>query len=107
MTRIAFNKSDLIDDSQRMVLHGLAPDAVFVSARTGEGLDELARRVDAALPVPDREVRAIVPYDRGELVAELHERNRVLETDYVEAGTKVRAFVTAEMASKLEPYLVD
>src|SRR5690606_27648173 len=75
---IAFNKCDLIDDAQRLVLHGLAPDAVFVSARTGEGLEELATRIAAALPVPDREVTVTVPYDRGELVAELHERNRVL-----------------------------
>ncbi|WP_449278697.1 GTPase HflX [Leucobacter sp. GX24907] len=102
---VAFNKSDLIDDSQRIVLHGLAPDAVFVSARTGEGLEELRTRIDAALPIPDREVDVIVPYDRGELVAELHERNRVLETEYVEQGTRVRALVTAEMIAKLEPFI--
>ena len=102
---VVFNKADLIDDSQRLVLHGLAPDAVFVSARTGEGIDELKRRVDAAIPVPDREVTVVVPYDHGEIVAELHERNRVMSTDYVESGTRVRAFVTDEMFSKLEPYL--
>ncbi|MFD5599671.1 GTPase HflX [Leucobacter sp. NPDC058333] len=102
---VAFNKADLIDDSQRLVLHGLVPDAVFVSARTGEGMDELKRRIDAALPVPDREITVVVPYDRGELVAELHERNRVLETEYVETGTRVRAYVTSEMLAKLEPYL--
>ncbi|MFV0434233.1 MAG: GTPase HflX [Leucobacter sp.] len=103
---VAFNKADLLDDSQRLVLHGLVPDAVFVSARTGESVEELRARIDAALPVPDREVTAVVPYDRGGLVAEMHERNRVLETEYVEEGTHVRAYVTAEMLSKLEPYLV-
>ncbi|MFA5605645.1 MAG: GTPase HflX [Leucobacter sp.] len=103
---VAFNKSDLIDESQRLVLHGLVPDAVFVSARTGEGIEELQRRVDAALPVPDREVTVVVPYDRGELVAEMHERNRVLDTEYLEGGTRVRAYVTAEMYAKVEPFLV-
>lgn len=103
---VVFNKSDLIDESQRILLHGLAPNAVFVSARTGEGIEELKHRVDAALPVPDREVTVVVPYDRGELVAELHERNRVLSTEYIEQGTRVHAFVTAEMLSKLEKYLV-
>ncbi|RGE23717.1 GTPase HflX [Leucobacter sp. wl10] len=102
---VAFNKSDLLDDSQRLVLHGLVPGAVFVSARTGEGVEELRRRIDAALPVPDREVTAVIPYDRGELVSEMHERNRVLSTEYVEAGTRVRAYVTAEMLAKLEPYV--
>lgn len=102
---VAFNKSDLIDDTQRMVLHGLAPDAVFVSARTGEGLEELQRALAAALPIPDREVTVTVPYDRGELVAELHEKNRVLETEYVEDGTRVHAFVGGETYAKLQPYL--
>ena len=102
---VAFNKSDLIDESQRMVLHGLVPDSVFVSARTGEGIDELRARIDAALPVPDREVTAVIPYDRGELVAELHERNRVLETSYLDTGTQVHAFVTSEMFSKLEDFV--
>ena len=103
---VVFNKSDLIDDTQRLVLHGLAPDAVFVSARTGAGLEELRDRIDAALPLPDQEVTAVVPYDRGDLIAELHERNRVLSTDYVEAGTRVRAYVTGETLSKLTPFLI-
>lgn len=103
---VAFNKSDLIDDTARLVLHGLAPDAVFVSARTGEGIEELRARIAAALPVPDREVTVTVPYDRGELVAELHERNRVLGTEYVESGTRVHAYVSGETLAKLEPYLV-
>ena len=102
---VAFNKCDLIDETQRLVLHGLAPDAVFVSARTGEGLDELKARIDAALPVPDREVSVVVPYDRGDLVAELHERNRVLSTDYVERGTLIRAYVSGETLAKLGPFL--
>ncbi|SJN09594.1 GTP-binding protein HflX [Leucobacter sp. 7(1)] len=102
---VAFNKTDLIDDSQRLVLHGLVPDAVFVSARTGDGLEELSRRVFAALPVPDQEVTVVIPYSHGELVAELHERNRVMDTEYVEEGTQIRAFVTPEMLSKLQPYL--
>ncbi len=102
---VAFNKSDLIDDTQRLVLHGLAPDAIFVSARTGEGIAELQRALAEALPVPDREVTVTVPYDRGELVAELHEKNRVLETEYSEDGTRVHAYVGGETYAKLEPYL--
>ena len=40
------------------------------------------------------------------LVAELHERNRVLGTEYVEEGTRVHAFVGGETLAKLEPFLV-
>ena len=40
---VVFNKADLADDDTRLVLRGLEPTAVFVSARTGEGIDELHR----------------------------------------------------------------
>ncbi|MBO1902088.1 GTPase HflX [Leucobacter weissii] len=103
---VVFNKSDLIDDTQRVILHGLVPDAEFVSARTGEGIEALRRRIDAALPLPDREVTAVIPYDRGDLIAELHERNRVLSTEYTEDGTRVHAFVGGETVAKLEPFAV-
>lgn len=102
---VVFNKMDLCDDSRRLVLHGLAPDAVFVSAHSGEGMTELARRIDAALPTPDTDLTVVVPYDRGDLVAELHERNRVVSTDYVENGTQIRAFVSGETLSKLMPFI--
>lgn len=104
---VVFNKSDLINESQRLVLHGLAPHAVFVSARTGEGINILQRRIAAALPMPDREVTVVVPYDRGEVVAELHERNRVISTEYEEAGTRIHAYVTGETFSKLEEFIVE
>lgn len=103
---VVFNKVDLIDDTQRLILHGLAPHAVFVSARTGEGIHALQTAIADALPLPDREVTAVVPFDKGHLISELHERNRVVTTDYEEAGTRVHAFVTEEMAAKLQPYLV-
>ena len=36
---MVFNKSDLVDADQRLVLRGLEPHAVFVSAFTGEGIE--------------------------------------------------------------------
>lgn len=103
---VAFNKSDLIGDTQRLILHGLAPKAVFVSARTGEGIEELKARIGEALPTPSVEVTVLVPYDRGDIVSELHERNQVLSTDYEADGTKVHAYVTEQMAAKLAEYVL-
>src|SRR5690606_24619690 len=42
---VAFNKADLADDDQRLLLRGLEPDGIFVSARTGEGVEELLARI--------------------------------------------------------------
>lgn len=103
---VVFNKVDLIDDTTRIILHGLEPTAVFVSARTGEGVEELRARIAQALPAPAHEVVALVPFDQGQLVSEMHERDRILSLEYVEEGTRVHALVGDEMIAKLQPYLV-
>jgi GTP-binding protein HflX len=73
---VVFNKADLIDDDQRLVVRGLAADSVFVSARTGEGIDELMNEIAARLPKPDVEVELLIPYDRGDVVFGLHSIHR-------------------------------
>jgi len=90
---VAFNKSDLVDDDRKLVLRGLEPTAVFVSARSGEGIEELTARIAELLPAPEIEVELLVPYDRGEVISRLHVSGRVLSTEYDEAGTRVRALV--------------
>lgn len=102
---VAVNKSDLLDDDARLLLRGLVPDAVFVSAKTGEGIDELQRRIAELLPNPDVELTVVVPYDRGDLVSLLHDRGRIVETTYVEQGTRVHAFAPPEVATLVEPFL--
>ena len=90
---IVFNKSDLADDDQRLVLRGLEPTGVFVSARTGEGVEELQERIAELIPVPTVELELLVPYDRGDIVAMLHDRGRIVSSEYVEAGTHLTVMV--------------
>jgi GTP-binding protein HflX len=99
---IVFNKSDLVDDDQRLLLRGLEPDAVFVSARTGEGVEELLARIARALPHPDVELELLVPYDRGELVALAHTRARVIDTRYDERGTWLTVLASTRVAEQLK-----
>jgi GTP-binding protein HflX len=101
---VVFNKSDLADDDQRLVLRGLEPSAVFVSARTGEGIEELLARISELIPQPEVEVSLLVPYDRGEVISRLHDVGRVLTTEYVEAGTLVTALVHPQSVDSLKPY---
>ncbi len=99
---VVFNKSDLVDEDQRLLLRGLEPDAVFVSARTGEGIEELLARIAAALPHPDVELELLIPYDRGELVSLAHVRARVTETRYDERGTWLTVMATQRVAEQLK-----
>lgn len=101
---VVFNKSDLIDENARLVLRGLEPRSVFVSARTGEGIDDLLAQISALIPRPDIRVELLVPYDRGDIISMLHERGTVLSTSYDEQGTRVIALVTDQQESLLRPF---
>jgi GTPase len=102
---VVFNKADLVDDNQRLLLRGLEPRAIFVSARTGEGIDELHARIDELLPAPELKVTLMVPYDRGEVISKLHLTGRVLTTDYLEEGTRVTAMVHPRHLADVEPFV--
>lgn len=103
---IAINKADVADPLTIAELERKEPDAVVVSARTGAGVDRLLDAIAAALPRPSIEVEALVPWNRGDLVARVHEHGEVIETEHTEAGTRVRARVDAALAGELDAYVV-
>jgi len=102
---LVFNKIDAAEPEALMRLRHLAPDAVFVSARTGAGLDELRARIEQRLPRPDVELNVLVPYDRGDLVARVHENAEVLGTEHTADGTRLHARVGPGLAAALEPFV--
>lgn len=101
---VVFNKSDLVDENARLVLRGLEPRSIFVSARTGEGIEDLLAQISTLIPRPDIRVELLVPYDRGDIISLLHERGTVLSTSYDELGTRVIALVTDQQESLLRPF---
>lgn len=103
---IVFNKIDLADETHRLALRGMEPNSISVSARTGEGIQELLARIAAMIPEPDIEIAALIPYNRGDLVSRLHLNSRIMVLDYRDNGTFVRAMVKPEMAAELANYQV-
>jgi GTP-binding protein HflX len=87
-----------------LLLRQALPGAVWVSARTGEGLEALRDVIAARLPHPAVHVEVLVPYDRGDLVAKVHRDGEVLEEVHEAEGTRLVAQVDAGLAALLEPY---
>src|SRR5882672_4304547 len=102
--QLVFNKVDTADPEMLMRLRRLAPDALFVSAQTGEGIDKLQAVIDDRLPRPDVDVTVLVPYARGDLVARIHQAGEVLSTDHRAEGTLVNARVNSDLAAALQPF---
>ena len=103
--QVVVNKTDAADDRMLARLRRLEPDAVFVSARTGDGLDALREIVADRLPTPDVDVDVLVPYDRGDLVARVHDEGEVLSTEHTGTGTRLHARVPHALAGALTDYM--
>jgi GTP-binding protein HflX len=104
---VAVNKIDVAEDLTVTRLLRAEPRSVAVSARTGAGLDGLRLAIEAALPQPEFEIDAVVPYERGDLVSRVFEEGDVQSYEHVERGTSLRARVGAALLAELEQYLVD
>ena len=90
---LVLNKIDLLPGSRRARLALRYPGSVSVSAVTGEGVDGLLEAVGAAVPTPPVDVRALIPWDRGDLVAMLYRDAEVLSADAEPEGTRIHARV--------------
>lgn len=104
--QLVFNKIDLADPARLVELRTVDAGAVFVSARTGEGIDELVRRIEERLPRPQVEVSALVPYSRGDLIDRIHKSGEFITTEHTAEGTRVVAKVNADLAGELARYAV-
>ncbi|GAA3890410.1 GTPase HflX [Leifsonia kafniensis] len=103
---VVFNKSDLIGDDERLLLRGLEPSAIFVSARSGEGIDEVLTRIAELIPSPQVELDLLIPYERGDLISALHQHGRILSTSYAETGTEVTAMVNPDIEPQFAEFRV-
>ena len=102
---LVVNKIDAADDLALAKLRRALPGAVFVSAHTGEGLDRLRQRLGELVEPTDLSVDVTIPYDRGDLVARVHDIGRVDATEHTEGGTRIKAQVPAALAASLRPFV--
>jgi len=97
-------KADRIDDERRIELERRHPDAVLVSAATGEGLDTLERRIEEEFARTLQDVELLIPYDAGARLAELHAVAGDLEREDTPDGVRVMAKLPAAVAARYQDY---
>jgi len=103
---VVVNKADLADPVVLSRLRLQEKHLVVVSARTGEGMDELETIVARELPRPAVAVDVLLPYDRGDLVSRVHDEGDGVGQEHGAEGTRVRARVMPALAAELAPYAV-
>ena len=80
-------------------MRSLVPQAVLVSAATGEGITDLQRAIADMLPRPTEIIDCVVPYAHGALIHRVHEEGELLFEDYLEQGQRIRARVGGALAA--------
>jgi len=98
---LVLNKSDIAEQDVLMRLRARPEPTVEVSALTGAGLDDLLETVAQRLPRPSERVEVVLPYTRGDLVAEAHAKGEVLSEKHGNEGYELVALVSEALAGRM------
>jgi GTP-binding protein HflX len=99
----ALNKIDLLPDPTS-VDTSLFPNAVPVSAVTGQNLPDLLDRVGTVVAERMVSVRVLVPFDRGDLVEVFHRRGNVQSERQEAEGTLIAGALPQPLLGMYKPY---
>ena len=80
--------------------------AVAISAKSGQGVDNLLKTVADALPKTRVRIKIILPFEKGDLSAVIRKDGTVHSEEYVETGLFMDCTVSMDFADRLSEYMV-
>lgn len=93
-----FNKIDQIENPNHLKqLNTRFPEAIFISVKTGEGIDELLHRLADLMRGDMETVSLIIPQERNDLIARLHREAHIYLTQYKDNQVKLRVCLTKKL----------
>jgi GTP-binding protein HflX len=101
---LVFNKIDIAEPAVVRRLLTVYNESVATSALTGENLTSVTATITDGLDAVTVTADLLIPYNRGDLVASLHETGEVLDEHHAEDGTEITVRVPAAVADRMSPY---
>jgi GTP-binding protein HflX len=94
---LALNKIDSVPTNTSFQFEGIAATLprVSVSAHNGTGIETLLHTISETLMTQFDPLDVIIPYNRGDLVAQFHQFGRIDQEEYRETGTHLRGHMPA------------
>jgi GTP-binding protein HflX len=100
---LVLNKMDLLEGSRQLpLLKGPHPQAIPVSAFSGEGLDQLTQKVREVADAFSKDLWIEVPYEDGKILAILREKATVLEEEFENQGVRMKVRISPALMASLE-----
>ena len=100
-----FNKCDVAPPLSPRP-EGNYTDYISVSAKSGDGMDELVELLHDALPGKKKEIEVLIPYSDSKTAATLHDGEVILEESYEAEGTKIRILADEALYARLRNYII-
>ena len=102
---MVYNKADKCDPD---VIPFIRPDeGVKISAKSGEGIDDLLTAIEKALGKGKHKVKLCIPYSDGAVLDMLHREAQIDTTDYAAEGTIVEAVVDDKTYGRVSTYIME
>lgn len=106
-TVLVYNKCDLLGDDAIHAIETTEAGSVAISAQKGWGLRGLLYRIAQEAAAGESTLTACVPYDRGALLARIHERCQMISERYEQSGVLVTVKADKQMSAALKPYQIE
>jgi GTP-binding protein HflX len=104
---LVFNKIDAQEDALFVsTLRAQFPNALFISAKTGQGMDLLYEAIEALLESKLQRMELLIPYDKYEWVTKLHEVGAIDIKKDEEAGVHIIAHVPRRFEESLKAFAI-
>ncbi len=103
---LVFNKVDIPEDeANRVYLEREFPQAAFISAQRGDGVEALKENIAAHLMKQRYRLKIHLPYSEGKLLSEIQDRGDLESADYRANQIIIKAVVDKDLADRLEPFI--
>ena len=104
---IVFNKIDKLESSEkRESFELLYPEAILISAETGEGLELLKSRISESLNAKLRPTKLMIPHDRYGVISRLYASGGVRHSKSEEDGVHIEGLFPPSLQGVIEPFVV-
>jgi GTP-binding protein HflX len=84
----------------------LVPGAIFVSAHTKAGLDELEEHCIEQIGSALGETELLVPHDRYDVIAKMHQLGSIREQEHEDGGVRLKGRFPANQTNFFSPFVV-
>lgn len=102
-----FNKCDIAENAQsKEYFYGSKSPCVKISAKTGEGVDELLLAIQNALPQTRRRVKLLLPFDKGAETAKLRKDGIIHSEEYTADGLMLEATAEISYLDTIKDYII-